>query len=142
MNTRRYRAWSFVHPDFASGAAARPGLELSPTGGIAMVEEDASIRQAILLLLTTAPGERVMRPDYGCDLHRLLFSPNDDTTAGLAKHFVKKALDRWEPRIEVLHLDADASPEAPAQLLIHLEYRVRATQAVQRLGLALHLAGD
>ena len=141
MNPRRYRAWAFVHPDFAAQAAGS-GLELSDTGGIAMVDEDASIRQAILLLLTTAPGERVMRPDYGCALHRLLFSPNDDTTAGLAKHFVQKALDQWEPRIEILHLDADASPQAPEQLLIQLEYRVHATQAIQRLGLTLHLAAD
>ena len=141
MNPRRYRAWAFVHPDFAAEAVGS-GLELSDTGGIATVDEDASIRQAILLLLTTAPGERVMRPDYGCALHRLLFSPNDDTTAGLAKHFVKKALDQWEPRIEILHLDADASPQAPEQLLIQLEYRVRATQAIQRLGLTLHLAAD
>ena len=142
MNTGRYRAWGFLHPDFDLQAEGRPGVRISPTGGITMVDEDASVRQAVLLLLTTSPGERVMRPDYGCDLRKLIFSPNDDTTAGLAKHYVKKALDRWEPRIEVLHLDADDSPEAPDRLLITLEYRVRATQAVHQLGLTLHLAGD
>lgn len=141
MNTGRYRAWAFLHPDFDLQQQGSAGLRLSPRGGVAMVEEDASVRQAVLLLLTTAPGERVMRPDYGCDLPKLIFSPNDDTTAGLAKHFVKRALDRWEPRIEVLQLDADQSPEDPTQLLIILEYRVRATQSVQQLGLNLHLAG-
>ena len=50
-----------------------------------MVQYNDSIRQAILLLFSTRPGERVMRPDYGCDIHRLVFSPNDDTTAGLAR---------------------------------------------------------
>ena len=72
---------------------------------------EASVRQAILLLLSTRPGERVMRPTYGCDLHRLVFSPNDDTTAGLAIHYVRQALERWEPRIEVIRLDAGR--EAP-----------------------------
>jgi len=48
-----------------------------------------------------ASGERVLRPEYGCDLHRLVFSPNDATTAGLAVHYVRAALLRWEPRIEI-----------------------------------------
>ena len=74
-----YRAWRFLHPDFdlTEGEA---GLQVSRTGGIEMVAEHASVRQAILLLLTTTPGERLMRPDYGCDLHRLVFAPNDATT--------------------------------------------------------------
>ena len=53
-----------------------------------MIAGDAAIRQSIILLLTTTPGERVMRPDYGCPLHRLMFQPNDATTAGLAIHYV------------------------------------------------------
>src|SRR5215468_12298027 len=87
------------------------GLNLSPTGGIEMVEDRDSVRQAILLLLSTRPGERVMRPNYGCDLHRLVFSPNDNTTAGLAIHYVRQAIERWEPRVEVVRLDAERDPE-------------------------------
>ena len=56
----------------------------SARGRLAMVEGNAAVRQAIQMLLSTAPGERVMRPGYGCDLQRLVFAPNDDTTAGLA----------------------------------------------------------
>jgi phage baseplate assembly protein W len=137
----RYRAWRFVHPDFdVPGASA--GLRISARGRIDMVEEQDSVRQAILMLLSTAPGERVMRPDYGCDLQRLVFSPNDDTTAGLAIHYVRLALERWEPRIEVLQLDADRNAERPELLDILVEYRVRATQRVERLGLSLNLAGE
>ena len=81
---------------------------VQPTGSIAMVEEDDAIRQALLLLISTRPGERVMRPAYGCDLERLIFSPNDDTTAGLAMHYVRQAVERWEPRVEILGVDAVA----------------------------------
>src|SRR5579862_1340961 len=97
----RYRAWRFVYAN--EDTTNKPaGLVLSARGGIAMVEDHESIRQSILLLLSTMPGERVMRPTYGCQLYRLVFSPNDETTAGLAIHYVKQALDLWEPRVEVL----------------------------------------
>jgi Bacteriophage baseplate protein W len=137
----RYRAWRFLHPDLdiPEGAA---GLRISATGGIEIVQEEASVRQAILLLLSTIPGERVMRPDYGCALERLIFSPNDDTTAGLALHYVRQALDRWEPRIDLLRLDADRDPADPTRLELLLEYRVRATQREDRLAFPVRLVEE
>jgi phage baseplate assembly protein W len=140
MNVPRYRAFQFLHPDL-DAPEAFAGLNLSPTGGMAMVEGDDSVRQAIFLLLSTSPGERVMRPAYGCDLRKLLFSPNDDTTAGLAIHYVRQALDRWEPRIEVLRLDAGRNEADPSCLSIELEYRVRATRQADQLSLSVNLAG-
>jgi phage baseplate assembly protein W len=107
-----------------------------------MVELDESIRQSLLLLITTVPGERVMRPEYGCYLYRLIFSPNDYTTAGLAIHYVKQAIDRWEPRIEVVRLDAGQNPDDAGRLDILLEYRVRATQEMDRLTVSLNLTGE
>lgn len=141
MTASLYRAWRFVHPDFAV-AGEMPGLHFSSTGGIDMVERENSVRQAIFLLLTTAPGERVMRPDYGCELHLLIFSPNDDTTAGLAIYYVRRALDRWEPRIEVTLLDAGPNADSAARLDIVLEYRVRATQQTQSLVFPVNLLGE
>ncbi|MEW5989577.1 MAG: GPW/gp25 family protein, partial [Chloroflexota bacterium] len=137
----RYRAWRFIHPDLDAGAAYS-GLSLTLGGRISMVQGDESVRQAILLLLSTLPGERVMRPDYGCHIHRLIFSPNDDTTAGLAIHYVRRALNRWEPRIDVIKLDAGRNPDRPELLDIYLEYRVRATQRVEQLGFSLNLVGE
>jgi uncharacterized protein len=137
----RDAAWRFVHPDF-DASRGRPGFALTPRGRIETVERDASVRQAVLLLLSTTPGERVMRPDYGCELRRLVFSPNDATTAGLAVHYVRQALSRWEPRIEVLKLDATPDPSEPGRLDIRLEYRVKASQRNERLGFALDLAGE
>lgn len=130
-------ALRFDHPDFAAGT---PGLVLAPTGGLALVDGHRAVRQAILLLLSTRPGERVRRPDYGCDLASLVFAPNDETTAGLAIHLVRRAIERFEPGVEIVRLDARAAlPGDPARLVIELDYRVRASGAADRLRLALDL---
>ena len=138
-NVPRYRAWHFLYPglDVPEDAA---GLRYAASGRIEMVGDNDSIRQAILLLFSTRPGERVMRPDYGCDIHRLVFSPNDDTTAGLAIYYVQQALDRWEPRIDVLQLDAGRDPDQPERLNVTLQYRVRVTRHTEALTFSLNLA--
>lgn len=141
MKAPLYRAWRFVHPDFDIEEASS-GLRISSTGGIEMVAEHAAVRQSILLLLSTAPGERVMRPNYGCDLQRLIFSPNDATTHGLAIHYVRQALQRWEPRIDILRLDAAANPADPGRMDIMLEYRLRKTAGRENLTIAVSLTEE
>ena len=141
MNSRTYRTWRFRIPDIDT-PAEEAGFSISPTGGIDMVDEHGSVRQSILLLLSHIPGERVMRPEYGCDLHKLIFAPNDDTTAGLAIHYTRQALERWEPRIDILHLDAGRNEDDPARLDIMLEYRVRATQLHEQLTYSINLSGE
>jgi phage baseplate assembly protein W len=117
------------------------GLSTTPTGRVAMVGGDDSIRQALMLLLSTAPGERLMRPDYGSYLHRLLFAGNDQTTAGLAIHYVRQAVRRWEPRVSIVDVDAGIDPDIDSQLNITLTYRVRATLGTDTLVYPLDLAG-
>lgn len=125
---------------FAGLDEGRPvGLATTPSGGLATVSGAAAVRQSIMMLLSTMPGERVMRPDYGCPLHRIVFLPNDDTTAGLAIHYVRDAILRFEPRAEIVHLDAGR--EAPQILRIDLEYRVRSTLESDRISLSVDLAG-
>lgn len=136
-----YRAWRFTHPDFDIDDEFS-GIRNSSTGGIEMIEDQAAVRQAILLLLSTIPGERVMRPGYGCDLHKLVFSPNDPTTHGLAIFYVRQALLRWEPRIEIIHLDASGNFEDPALMDIFLEYRVRRTSQRENLTVSVQLTGE
>jgi len=119
-------AWRFTHPDFRLYEKT-VGLSVDRSGRIAMVDDNASVRQAILLLLTTMPGERVMRPRYGCDLHRLVFSPNDATSHGLAMHYVRTAISRWEPRVNIIRLDARCDETNTAKMLIELDYLVRRT---------------
>lgn len=135
----RHRALRFVHPDFDQGQGLGVGLAVDPTGTLGMVEDEASIRQSLLLLLSTLPGERLMRPDYGCDLDRLAFQPADDTTRGLAIHYVRRAVTRWEPRAEIVNLVADYVPGAPYRLEITLEYRVRAALGTGRVTRTLDL---
>jgi phage baseplate assembly protein W len=141
MSTPRFQAWQFLYPGL-DAADPEAGLAISPTGGIATVSDRAAIRQAILLLLSTRPGERVMRPTYGCDLSRLVFQPNDATTAGLAVHYVRQALLRFEPRVEIVSLDAEEDPGDPGRLLIRLDYRRKATRELERLTYTVHLTGE
>jgi uncharacterized protein len=121
------RALRFAGLATGTDARAGQGLVVTSTGAVATVAGAESIRQSLLLLLGTRPGERLMRPQYGSHLHRLLFAPNDHTTAGLAIHYVRQAVRRWEPRVEILALDAGADPLDAARLVVRLRYRVRAT---------------
>ena len=139
MSIRSYTAWHFQHPDFDNTDIRDPGFHISSTGDIELIHEEASIRQSVLLLMSTRPGERVMRPEYGCELHKLIFSPNDETSAGLAIYYVKQALNKWEPRIEILNLDAETNTTDPTRLDIILIYRVRTTQKTEELSFSIDL---
>lgn len=134
------RAWRFLHPDI-DATEVSAGIQVSAQGAISTVSGSAAVRQAILLLISTIPGERVKRPEYGCHLHRLVFAPNDDTTAGLAIHYVRQAIERWEPRAQILQLDAGPHPDHPDVLEITLEFRVRPGGAVEQLDMSLDLGG-
>jgi phage baseplate assembly protein W len=125
-----------------AGPDAAGGLTTSLSGGLMLVEGGDAVRQSIMLLLTTMPGERVMRPDYGCPIHRLVFSPNDATTAGLAIHYVRQAITRWEPRVRIVRLDAGADRRDPGRLVVTLEYRIRATDEQRELTFDLRLDGQ
>jgi phage baseplate assembly protein W len=101
--------------------------KLDGKGQVAMVEHEENVRQAIWLILSTAPGERVMRPDFGCGIHDLVFAPNSPGTAGQIIGEVRQALVRWEPRIDLLEVDALPDPAQPTRLLIVIKYQVRTT---------------
>lgn len=101
--------------------------ELDPQGQIALVDYEASVYQAIWMLLSTAPGERMMRPDFGCGIHDLVFAPNSPGTAGLVISETRRALIQWEPRIDLLDVDAAPDADNPNTLLIVIAYRVRTT---------------
>ena len=96
---------------------------------LAMASDDLSVRQSIEIILSTSKGERAMRPDFGCNLNRLLFAPNTGTTQALAAFEVGEALKTWEPRIEVLDVSAQPGGDNGEQLLINIEYRVRSTDS-------------
>lgn len=139
MTTPGPRAWRFVfHP--LADRTGDGGPVVSARGGIELVDEADAVRQAILLLVATRPGERVMRPEYGCHLFRLAFAPNDDTTAGLAMHYVRVAIARWEPRVVVLEVDASRDAAQPSRLGVQLRYRLRGRAGAQQLAIGYDLA--
>lgn len=134
------RALRFVGAGFDAGLTG--GLGLTSAGGLSMTDGDETVRQALFLLLSTTPGERLMRPGYGSRLHRLIFAPNDDTTAGLAIHYVRQAIRRWEPRVEVIDVDAGPDQDDPWRLVIRLDYRVRVSLSPGFLTFSVDLLPD
>jgi uncharacterized protein len=101
-------------------------LRIGPTGGIALVSGEKEIEESIRLVLSTAPGERPMRPDFGCAIHDLVFAPVNEETAGRIQHEVYLSLDRWEPRIEVVDVEVTVGAEE-STLLIDVRYSIRGT---------------
>jgi len=104
------------------------------TGTIAVSEYEDDIRQSIRLIVETAPGERVMRPDFGCGIHDLVFASPDAATLQRVQSVIVEALRRYEARIEVNEVNVTYAPaQDNGQLLIELEYRVRKTNQVGNL---------
>lgn len=96
---------------------------------IAMSRGDDCIRESIFIILGTAKGERVMRPDFGCVLNELVFEPNDTATSTLVAYHVKEALLKWEPRIEVLEVRASYDEDEGNKININIDYKVKTTNS-------------
>ncbi|HEY1656492.1 MAG TPA: GPW/gp25 family protein [Candidatus Tumulicola sp.] len=135
MSENRFTSLRFSLP----ALAGVPGFAVTPTGQLATISDEGALRQSLLLLLATTPGERVMRPGYGCDLNRFVFASNDDTTAGLVIHEVRSAIERNEPRVDVVAVDAGADPDDATRMIVDVTYRVRATAAVESIALPVEL---
>lgn len=98
-------------------------------GRLRFLGGEEKIRQSIWLILSTAPGESPLRPEFGCGIHDLVFEPNTAALRGLVQAQVREALLRWEPRIDLIDLQIAAPPDALHYLLIRIDYRIRATNA-------------
>lgn len=115
------------------GAGIGFPLRVTSGGGIALVRDDREIEEAIRLILSTAYGERPMRPDFGCGIHDLVFAPADATTAGQIAYEVRLSLSRWEPRIDVVEVTVSIDPADASALLIDITYEVRGTNDPRNL---------
>jgi phage baseplate assembly protein W len=102
-------------------------------GRLAFIGGEEKIRQSIWIILSTAPGERQMRPAFGCGIHDLVFQPNSPALRGVVRERVKTALTRFEPRIDVLDVRVESPQEARNYLEIHIDYRVRRNNAFYNL---------
>ena len=112
--------------DFLGTGWAFP-IHVDAHGRIALAHQERDIEEAIRIILLTPKGQRVMRPEFGCQIHELIFAPNDATTAGLAAHYVEEALGMWEPRIRVQDVTASPDSSDPGRLQVTIRYEIKAT---------------
>jgi phage baseplate assembly protein W len=108
-------------------------LQVDRRGGIALARDETDIEQAIELILATAPGERPMRPEFGCGVHDFVFDSIDAATVGRMELAIRDALDRWEPRVVVDSVEFNLDEVGDGRLIIDIGYRVRATNTMRNL---------
>jgi phage baseplate assembly protein W len=108
-------------------------MRINATGGIALVSRDREIQESIRLILGTAEGERPMRPEFGCGIHDFVFAPADSSTAGRIAHEVRRALERWEPRITLTDVVITFDAVESNALYIDVQYSIRGTNDPRNL---------
>jgi phage baseplate assembly protein W len=108
-------------------------LQVDRRGGIALARDETDIEQAIELILGTAPGERPMRPEFGCGVHDFVFDSIDASTIGKMENAIRDALDHWEPRVVVETVEFDLSDVDEGRLMIDIGYRIRVTNTIRNL---------
>lgn len=108
-------------------------IKPDPAGRLPYTAGEQKIRQSIWLILSTAPGERQMLPEFGCGIHDLLFQSNTANLRGSVQERVQDALLRWEPRIDVIDVRVQTPPDSRNELLIDITYRIRANNALHNL---------
>jgi phage baseplate assembly protein W len=106
---------------------------------VATSAHEQNIRESMSIILGTRPGERQMLPEFGCRIHELMYTPNTAANASLVAYHVRTALERWEPRIDVLEVSAD--PMLDGRLDVKVRYKVKSTQTEQVLGLDVQTGG-
>ncbi len=114
-------------------------LRTDATGGIALASGDRELEEAIRLVLGTAPGERPMRPEFGCAIHDFVFAPADATTAGRISYEVRASLERWEPRIDVGDVETTFDVYEPSTLYIDVRYTRRGSNDPRNLVFPFYL---
>jgi phage baseplate assembly protein W len=117
--------------DLIGSGWAFPG-QITPGGSVRLVGGGEEIDAALRMILTTAPGERVMRPDFGCAMWEQVFAPLTSNTLGLVEQSVREAVARWEPRVELISVVAVGDDDG-SMISIEIAYRVRATNDYRNL---------
>lgn len=110
--------------DFVGAGWAFP-LGVDATGRIALVGREREIQESLRLILGTAPGERPMRPEFGCRIHEHVFGPANASTAGRVAHDVREAIERWEPRVDLLDVGVSFDARTEGTLYVDIRYTLR-----------------
>lgn len=117
---------NYFNREFLGQGLAYP-MQINPRGEIALARGDRDIQQSIRIILGTKPGERVMRPEFGCRAHELVFSPRNAVTSGMMKSYVEDALGQWEPRIEVKDVRVSDDPDNDGVMIVEIIYEIKQT---------------
>jgi phage baseplate assembly protein W len=128
--------------EFFVGHGLAYPMRVSPTGGIALVTNDEEIAESMRLILGTSPGERPMRPDFGCPIHDHVFAPADSATIGMIAFEVRNSLARWEPRIDVVDVVVSQDESQPTLLYIDVTYAIRETNDPRNLVFPFYVIPD
>ena len=115
------------------GTGLKFPLQVTPQGRLAIASGEQRVEESIYVVLGTKLGERVMQPTFGCGIHDLLFAPNNSATRTRAIDAVRRALVMFESRVDVLDVSAESAQAEPNLLLIRVDYRLRANNAIGNL---------
>lgn len=113
------------------GRGISVNFSLDSRGAIKMSSYEKSVEESIEIILCTKQGERVYNYDFGCRVHELMFEPNDTRTQALAEHYVKQALEEFEPRINLLNINAYTVDEN--SMNIEIEYEIVEVNGIHNL---------
>lgn len=127
--------------DFIGAGWAFP-LGVDATGGVALVTDDREIQESLRIILATAPGERPMRPEFGCRIHERVFGPANSATAGQAAHDVREAIERWEPRVELLNVSVNFDAGCAGTLHLEISYSIRGDNSPRNLVFPFYVIPD
>jgi len=124
------------------GKGLRFPVSVNLNGGVSSSQLEENVRQSIFIILGTAPGERINRPTFGCQIHDLMFAPNNDLTAARAEVYCEEAIYKFEPRIDHVTCRAWPSADEPNRLDIRIEYVIAGKNDKKNLVFPFYLMTD
>lgn len=124
------------------GKGLRFPVSVNLNGGVSSSALEENVRQCIFIILGTAPGERINRPDFGCQIHDLMFAPNNQLTAAMAGVYCEEAIYKYEPRVEAVTCHARPNPDEPNRLDIRIEYVIAGKNDKRNLVFPFYLKNE
>jgi uncharacterized protein len=124
------------------GKGFRFPVSLNLNGGVSSSALEENVRQCLFIILGTAPGERIYRPDFGCRIHDLMFAANDPMTSALAASYCEEAIYKYEPRVESVKCRARRNADEPNRLDVVIEYEIRGKNDKRNLVFPFYLKNE
>ncbi|HSD91236.1 MAG TPA: GPW/gp25 family protein [Kofleriaceae bacterium] len=124
------------------GRGLRFPVSVNLNGGVSSSALEENVRQSLFIILGTAPGERINRPDFGCRVHELMFAPNNPITAAAAEVYCEEAIYKYEPRIEHVACQARPNVDEPNRLDIRIEYVIAGKNEKRNLVYPFYLKNE